>query len=235
LGSDLVNDTYAIMININSANTSGTARNYIVDIGVDLAGGTSYTAVIDDLLAGGASSYTVSAGVWYYFPLFIPAGAAVAARARGTNATAIRVGAIFMQRPSNPSQFRKGSFVETVGANGIVGTAVTSGTTNKGSWTSLGTTTKRCWFWQLGVQVNASDTAWGAVGVHGDLAVGDGTSYDVIILDQPFLTTTGETSTNPPITVGCEWDVPAGSTLYARLQCSGTADTYGVTAYGCGG
>lgn len=235
--SALANAAYGILININSAFTASTPRNLAVDIGVDLAGGSSYTTVIANLLAGGATTYSAGGGVWFYFPLFIPAGATIAARALQTNASTIRVLTQCLAQPMNPSQVRKGSFCESIGITegAIVGTTVTSGTTSEGSWTSLGTTANRLWWWQVGVQVAASDTAWGANVLHCDLAVGDATNKDIIIQDLAFQTTTSESGNNPPLSVGVEWDVPAGSTIYTRLQNSGTNDAYSVAAYGCGG
>lgn len=235
LGSDLVDDTFGLLINISNNSASAASRNTVVDIGVDESGGTSYSVLIADLLAGGAATYTAGLGIWYYFPIFIPAGAAVAARAQGTVTTALRVGCVHMQRPYNPSMIRKGSFVETLGITAPDGTAITPGTTSEGSWTSLGTTSKRCWWWQAGIQVNAADTSWNAGAIHLDVAVGDGTNFDIIIQDLGATTATTETMLTPPLTAGVEWDVPAGSTIYVRAQHSGTLDAYTCAVYGLGG
>ena len=236
IGSDLSFDAYGILININTNSGSNASRNTVVTIGVDESGGTSYTDRIPDLLAGGVSAYTVSGGGWFYFPMFIPAGAAVAAKASGSVTTAIRVGAVFMNKPSNPSMIRKGSFVEAIGISGQVGTSITPGTASEGAWTSIGTTTSRLWWWQVAIQLTTADTSWVANGIHVDLAVGDESNKDVIISDTLIITTTAEAMATLPITAGVEWDVPAGSTLYMRAQNSGALDTaYTAAAYGCGG
>lgn len=236
LGADLTFDAYGILININSNSASNASRNTIVKIVVDEAGGTSWSDRITGLLAGGASTYVVSgSGQWYFFPIFIPAGAAVAAAAYGTVTTAIRVGAVFLQKPSNPSMVRKGSLVETIGVSGTAGTSFTPGTTSEGAWTLLGTTTNRLWWWQLGLQVSNADTAWNAAAIHCDLAVGDGSTFDIIIQDLVINTSTAEALVNAPLTAGVEWDVPAGSSIYMRAQSSGTLDSYTAAAYGCGG
>lgn len=236
LGSDLVDDCYGILININSNTASAASRNTVVDIGVDLSGGTSYTVLIADLLCGGAVTYTTGGGgVWYYFPLLIPSGAAIAARAAGSVTTAIRVGAVFSQQPYNPSMIRKATFTETLGITGQAGVSVTPGTTSEGSWTSIGTTTSRLWWWQMSMQVPTTDTSWNAAAIHADLAVGDGTNFDIIIKDLALVTSTAEGFSNPPLTAGVEWDVPAGSTIYVRAQSSGTLDTYTAAVYGAGG
>jgi hypothetical protein len=138
-------------------------------------------------------------------------------------------------RPSNPSQIRKGSFVEAVGASNPNGTALTSGTTSEGSWTLLGTTVNRLWWWQLGIQVTSSDTSHTAGVHHVDLAVGDGSNYDIMILDLSVNVQGQETITNQPLTAGVEWDVPAGSNIYIRAQKSAAVDALYACAYGLGG
>jgi hypothetical protein len=229
-------DTYGILININSNSASAASRGTVIDIGWDEAGGTSYIARVTGLLCGSAAAYNISgSGVWYYFPIFIPAGSRIAARGNSTVTATFRVGAVLMQMPSNPAMIRKGSFVETLGISGNIGTVVVPGTTSEGSWTLIGTTTKRLWWWQVGMQVAVADTSWNGNVIHVDVAVGDGTEFDVIISDTLITTSAAEALTNIPITAGVEWDVPSGSNIYIRAQCSGTLDTYTAAVYGLGG
>lgn len=237
VGADTTLDSYGIMVVLSAGNTANTARNYIVDVGVDPAGGTSFTEVITDLLAGAASTLNtvLGNGIQYYFPLFIPAGAAIGFRARGTNTSTIYVNYVLYQRPMNPSMRRTGSFVETIGANGITGTAVTPGTTSEGTWTSIGTTTKSCWWWQVGPQVNASDTSWTSSMVYVDLAVGDGSNKDIILQNVPYSTNSSEAAGLGLYTITAEYNVPSGSTMYVRMQAGSGTDTMGVSVYGCGG
>lgn len=234
LGSDLTDDAHGLLVNIGLNVFDGTARETLVDIGVDPAGGTAYETLIPNLLAGGHGNYNESPGR-YYFPVFVPAGASIAARAYGTVTNSIRVYVTAMQRAAAPEMLRRASFVESIGISGTGGTAVTAGGVSEGSWTLLGTTAKRCWWWQMGLQIAAGDVSWGAASIHGDLAVGDGTNFDVIIQDQLFMTGTGESLVSPLLTPGCEYDVPAGASIYARLQTSTTADSFTIAAYGGGG
>lgn len=67
----LEHDVYFIAIQINNATATGVV-NTLIDIGVDPAGGTSYTVLIPDLIAPGASgllgnSATGGGGHWYCF------------------------------------------------------------------------------------------------------------------------------------------------------------------------
>lgn len=229
-------DSFGILVNVNSNTGSAASRNTVLDIGIDEAGGTSYIERVSDLVCAGASAYNLGgSGVWYYFPLFIPAGSSIAVRGNSTVATAFRVYAQLMQKPANPAMVRKGSFVETLGVSGNAGTVFVPGATFEGAWTLVGTTTKRCWWWQVGVQLSTADTSWTAGVLHVDVAVGDGTNFDVIIQDTPIITSTAEALTNIPITAGVEWDVPAGSNIYVRGQFSASLDVYQAAVYGLGG
>jgi hypothetical protein len=232
-------DAFGILININSNYTSGAGRNTVVNIGIDYAGGTSYSVFIPDLICGSADSYVAGGrsgnGVWYFFPIFIPAGASIGVQSNSTVATAHRVAAMLYQNPANPSCIRKGSFVEAIGISGNQGTAITPGSTSEGSWTSIGTTSKRLWWWQIGVQVPSTDTSHNAGALHYDLAVGDATNKAIIILDLCVQVSASECISNRPLTAGVEWEVEAGSSIYVRAQTSGTAETHQVGVYGLGG
>ena len=241
LGSALTSDCYGIMININTNAGSVASRNSVIQLMVDPNGGTSYTAVLTGLLCGSAGPYVTSGGMWYYFPYFIKSGATIAVAARGSVATAFRVGYKIYQQPENALMMMKGKYFETlgvtVGTGTAVGTTIVPGTTSDGSWTSIGTTTKDLWWWQVGFQLPVGDTSWGALAYHVDIGVGSATTPDIIISDALFTTTAAEQLEMVPNILGCTWNVPAGSTLYARVQNSGTNETgnYSLAIYGMGG
>lgn len=225
-------DTYGMLVCINSNTTATTSRNSVVDIGIGAA--SSEVVLVPDLLAGNAAAYTAG-GIWYYFPLFIKAGTRISARAQSTETTDFNVFCQFLQRPANPSQVRKASFVEAIGATAPDGVSVTGGSTSKGAWTQIGTTASRLWWWQFGIQVSNADTAH-ILGVqHVDIAVGNATDKDIIISNAQFVTSTNESSSNPSLRAGVEFPVAAGSNIYARIQSSGTPDPYELVVYGAGG
>lgn len=237
-GASVTEDVYFILINFNSWAVSAQARDMIATIGLDPAGGTSYTDTIQHLLITGATPYNVgSGGVWYAFPLFIPAGTSIAVKVSQNN-TALNAGRCWVQlfgRPARPETVRVGRFVETIGAvtASSRGTSVTSGTTSDGSLVSLGTTTNDTWWHQLGFGVN--DNSMVTVAYHMDLAA-DSAGSKLLIQDLPITTTTAEQVNNSPLTAGCTANVPGGTTLYGRMQCSGTPDTgLSMIAYCLGG
>jgi hypothetical protein len=227
-------DTYGILICINSNTSNNASRNTITDIGVDEGGGTSYIVNIPDLISGNAGSY-LQIGGWYYFPLFIPKGSRIAARGQGTVTTAYRVYVQLLQAPLNTSQVRKGSFVDVIGAAGVSGTTLDPGTTTKSAWVLLGTTERRLWWWQLGIQVVSTDTTHQNAAYQFDLSAGDGTTFDIIIPDLQFTTTTAENAANPPLSAGVEYPIHPGVGIYARAWGSTTVDSMRVKAYGLGG
>jgi hypothetical protein len=225
-------ESYGLVICINSNSASTASRNTITDIGLGSAG--NEIVLIPDLISGNAAAYTLG-GIWYYFPIFVPKNSRIAARGQGTVTTAYSVYCQTLQRPLNASQIRKASFVQALGVSGVNGTSVTSGTTAEGDWVSLGTTTNRLWWWQVGIQVINTDTAHNTVAYHIDLSVGDSTTRDLIVTDLQFITNTAEYASNPPLSAGVEYPCPEGSEIWVRAQCSGTTDPLRITAYGAGG
>lgn len=239
----LARNCYFLSININSNNVAAAARNTLVDIGIDPAGGTSYTVLIPDLLGScasalGALSTTAGHGIWYHFPIWIPAGATVGARASVNNATVgtLRVRCKAYGSPRDRSLVKVGTRVTAYGITGAssAGTTITSGTTSEGTWTSLGSIAHRNWWWQAGMGV--SDSTMSALMYYMDLGVGDGSNKFVVIENEEVLTSGSEALSKLGIIAGCEFLTPAsGQTVYGRLQCSGNADaSLSMAAYGLG-
>ena len=231
-------DAFGISININTIAGSNSFRPSAIQIGIDEAGGTNYVYRIVNLLCGGASSYIIpGSGIWYYFPMFIPRGSTIAVQARSSTTTAFNVGAILNQELRDPATMRNGTFMQalgvTLGAGTAAGVAVTPGTTAEGAWVTVGTTTRRLWWWQVILQHTTADTAWSAQTYHIDLAVGNATVKDIILTD--VVASDDATENFNMLPHGAYYDVPSGSTIYARVQGSSAIDTYTIAAYGMGG
>lgn len=238
--TSVVNDVYGVLININSNNVSAAARDAIVNIGTDPAGGTSYATIIPNLLCSIASpllgAANVCGGVWYYFPLFIPAGAAIAAQASVNNATVgtLRVWMTLFGLPRRPHATKVGHYVTSVGINTGTssGTAITPGTTSEGSWTSLGTPTLPHWWWQWGWGVN--DLSTSNLGLFLDLSYGDATNKIIIVEDSLVVTDSAERMLKP--LDGAYAEVDASIEIFGRAQNSTTNDSsYSMATYGLGG
>lgn len=239
VGTALSFDAYGVLLVVYGSGGSAASRNYLMDVGYDPAGGTSYTVLLPDLLVGGSIAMNTAGttgGIWYYFPIFVPSGSKVGARAQGADTTAFRVGIQLMQQPVNPAQIRKGSFVEAYGISGNTGTSVTLGTTSEGAWTQIGTTgSLPIWWWQMGYQIATADTSWANAQISVDVAVGDATNKNIIIADTIINSNSTESIGNPPISAGVEFYVKPGTAVYARGQHSGTVDNCAIAVYGMGG
>jgi hypothetical protein len=238
--ANITQDVYAIYLCFNSGSSSATIRNTLVNIGVDTAGGTNFDIKIPNLMAGYAAPLNIGAGgIWYYFPLYIPAGSSVGIQAGSTVATAFFTAAWVFGKPRRPESIRAGSYVTAFGATtGTTwrGTNVTPGTTADGTLTQIGTaTTKSHWWWQAGFSVN--DSTMTAAALTMDVLAGSSTTLNkTLIQDQIWITTGAEQISSFPQFPGSYNNVSTGENIYARLQSSTTADTgSNVIVYGLGG
>lgn len=237
--ANLSRDVYGLLINVNSNSASAAARDTIMDVGVDPAGGTSYSVLIANLLVSCAAPYNIgNGGVWYFFPIWVKSGSSVAVRSSVNNATVgtHRCFMVALGSPRDRRQIKVGTYVEAIGitAASSSGTAVTAGTTSEGAWTSLGTTARASWFWQFGFGVN--DSTMSALAYHCDLGIGDASNKAIVIENALVTTTSSEQLNNMPTTADCVKPAPSGITVYGRAQCSGTADaSLSMAGYALGG
>lgn len=244
IGSNTTEDLWALEFTVTGVAVSAAAKDLLVQIGFDFAGGTTFPASPDrynsiTLLASCAIGYNLGF-VKYWFPLCIPAGTKIMARSSVNNAT---VGSAFVAwagwgRPKYPEATRRGQYVESLGAVTATskGTDITPGTTSDGTAVLMGTLAADhpCWYWEFGYGINDSTMANNAI--HCDLLAGSDTG-DVILRDGYVRTTSGEGIEKLPSIHRWPWaDVPGGTGIYARSQVSGTADSANsMMAYGVGG
>ncbi len=234
----ITEDCYGIHIVISQAATAGAARRRLVDIGIDPAGGTSYSSAIPDLLCTNASPYgnsTLVGGVHYYFPIFIKAGSAIAARSCGNGTQTLYVAAQVYGKPTNPEMMKVGSKVKSYGvtvANPPTGTSVTPGTTNRGTYASLGTVASgdKPFFWQFGI--DSSLTALGSETFACDIAIGDASNKQLVISAAQFRETTAE-QMSKPLHLDGYYQAAPGDKVYGRMQDSqSNALSHTMGAYG---
>ena len=238
-GATVTDDVYGLWVVINTGFTSAAARDILVTVGIDAAGGSSFTDWIPDLLGSGASNYagaSTSGAIWYYFPLFLKSGTSIGAKATVNNATVgtVSVGVKLFCKPSRPDLMpRFGTFVRAFGtATGTSsGTAVTAGGASEGSWTQLGSAVAdRLFFWQVAYGLN--NTAYNNNGVHIDLGIGDATNKRTPILDQ--LVSTSATETLSAVYVGAYAKAASGDLVYGRVQGASVPTGSSMAAWGVG-
>lgn len=220
-------------------------KNAFLDIGIDPAGGTSYTAIINNIVCGSSGTMITAAGprAWS-FPLNIPSGSAIAARIRGVSGTpgSARIYMRAYMRHSMPEWHPVGQFSETVGVTettAVDATSFTPGNAADGTWASLGATARDLWWWQLAHQIdNATITA---EYTYIDLGYGDGTAGGTTtIMRQMHGGTTGETVglalQEQDVSYAAYYPLPAGTTMYVRGRCNNAPDTgYQAAALAVGG
>lgn len=235
-GASVTHDVYEIWINVNSVGVSTVARDCIVTIGEDPAGGTTFADTILHLLASCAAGYNTQAGgIWYRFPYFIKAGTSIGAKAsvNAVDLTAINVQVVLMCQPTRPDLIRAGSFIQTFGAvtASSCGTTVTPGGAAEGAYVELGTLDKALWFWEVGLGTN--DSTMSSAAIHADLAVGDATNKRIAIQDALWMVTSSETMGKAD-SGACRM-AASGEKVYGRCQSSVAADSaVSMTAYGVG-
>lgn len=227
-------ETYEVNILLSNSAVAATARDGLVDIGMDPAGGTSYVVIIPTLFASCASA----SGIKYVFPLRIPAGATIAARAQVNDAavTALRVAIQLLGKPTRPELMAYGDRVQALGANAAAsnGTTFTPVNGSKGSWVSLGTLTYPAWHWQLGLGIN--DSTMTLLAYLSDLAADNNATPTILIGDMSWFGNGAEAITHQ-LQTGQGAPVPAGATIYTRTACHGGSidnGVYSAIAYACG-
>ncbi|MBA3421646.1 MAG: hypothetical protein H0U12_07105 [Thermoleophilaceae bacterium] len=229
-------DCYELEILVNNSAITGTARDTMVTIGFDEAGGTTYTDKILHLVCG-PTSLAADSGEWpaggvtFKFPLRIKAGTSIAAKASVNSATltAFQVSAIVRGKPTHPELIWAGSGVETIGASTgtSAGTGITSGGADEGAYTLLGSSTKRYRYMELGVGYNSAGMFYSANWV--DIGI-DAASTRRVIRNADFRTDTNETLTKRVALTPA--NVPAGSAIYARVQSTTASQTPSIAVYG---
>lgn len=184
LSAALTHDVEYIRLGFAGFQATSENTSTALDLLIDPAGGTNYSELITDLLVGGnaqgSSGSASAAGIarWFDFPLWIPAGAALAARARTKRIIDNLTGYVVVQAwggNANPASWWCGQRVTTLGIDATEprGTPVTPGYLDWGSWTNVGAVTPTdCgalqWMTQIpnSASISAEMTYW-QLGVDG--------------------------------------------------------------------
>ncbi len=240
--SDITRDCYWVSVCVNTGATSTAQKDHLLDIGVDNAGGTSYTAVISNIVCGESGGVGDAFGPHrFVFPLFIKSGSSVAVRIQGNNATAgtVFVAVKFYGDPSNSENVPVGQYSETIGTiTNSGGVSFTPGNAADGAWVSLGTTARDLWWWQLGAQLSSAAMTSSRF-TYVDLAFGDATNKIIIqrqLFGQASLENACDAIKENLNWLNCYRPVPAGGTLYVRGRGNTTVTSgWNAVAIGMGG
>jgi len=235
-GASVTYDLWELDIVVHGLSASGVARNAVVRLGIDPAGGTSYTTVAD-LLVGPAGSITAG-GVRFTFPYAVKAGSSIgiAGSVNSGTLTAFRAFCTGRGMPSHPESIRAGAYIDAFGVTlaSSSGTAVTPGTAAEGSWTEIGTLTRTCWHWNFGIGVN--DSTMTALTMLVDIGIGDASNKKIVISNAWTSSNTAE-EVYKGFAHSCGYGLGvSGDKVYARIQASTTPDSnVSIACYGTGG
>ncbi|MGH7894873.1 MAG: hypothetical protein ACREQL_09400 [Candidatus Binatia bacterium] len=201
-GANLTHDCYGFWINLNDATTGGACTPGMVTIGVDPAGGTSYTTLVPDFILGPAAPLYGSPGtpgIWSYWPMFIKAGSSVGIKwqTQDTTANTLNAFGLFHCAPLHPESVWAGGSCTVFGvtAASTIGTVITPGSGVEGGWTEIGTLAASYNYWNIGVSFD--DTTNTIQEYYFDLSIGDASNKLVVIQNLRVHGFTDETMSTP--------------------------------------
>lgn len=229
-------DALYVQVIVGVNNASNTDTSAIIDIGIGAS--TAEVVLIPDLLAGFSGQLSGGGGGprHYMFPLYVPSGSRISARAASVRTTGTtRVEVQLWGGPRNPDMWWCGKQVVAYGINtadsGAV--SVTAGNSGaEGTIVAIGTTSQNHEAFVVGVQGNKA-TYTGGTTYHFDLGL-ETTSTAWLIRDQMKChVTSGEIVGMG----GFPWfpvfaRVPSGTVMAMAGECSGTAEALDFAVYG---
>lgn len=220
-------DVFLVLIGISKVASTAATRRCCVDI---MAGAATEDVLIPDLLGGGAGSQASfqSAHKQWLFPVYIPAGTRLSARAASEGgATTIFVSLKLFGGNGIPP-FQVGSSVTSYGIGGTLpqATAITFGASGaEGSWTQIVASTTRDHFCTVPSVQLGSDATVSMNKLSVDVGIGSATEEQI---GPPYVyaTTTSESMSGPYPNIPVFSPIPSGSRLVMRGSASGLVDAY---------
>lgn len=225
-------NAYGIFVNLFNTAVASTSTRVLVDIAVGAA--ASETIIIPDLIAGnaGTSAGAQNAGHSYYFPIVIPVGTRVAARCQALGVSdTVDVQVHLLTNPVPGKWY--GQRVTAYGANTGTssGTSMSPGNNTYATNVSLGTTSNRIKYMQVGTDLITDTTGTSSRGL---IRISSGTT--VLAGDLPYMESTTIESVDFTIAnmilSHMTFSEPAGITLNISAMRSTTAEARGWAVYG---
>jgi hypothetical protein len=231
----LTHDAELILVGVAGYQGSNANSSTLVDILYDPAGGTSWSVLIPELLAGFTLGLSGTAGIaqWYAFPVWVKSGAAIGARAQTAHTATINTGRVVVYAfggNANPSSWWCGSRVTAVGTSAASsqGTNHTAGNSGAYStWADFGSTLpSHTGALQFAVHGTNTTTTANALAYYYEFGVGGSRIGPNIYRNISAAETGWQTTTGP---IFC--NLASGTQMQVRGTCSGTAQTLDVAAY----
>lgn len=227
-------DVYMVRLQVSNYGLSATISDAMLDI---MVGGATEEVIIPNILVGGSRGGNIAApipsglGRSYSFPVYIPAGTRISAKAAGARtSTAMNVG-IMLEGGHGIPPYPVASVVTSYPAAPSVprGQAITPGTSAaEGAWTEVVASTTSAHFAVMPSFQSEQDTTMTEKQYALDIGLGAATE-EMMAEGYQFGSGTGELFDGPWPDFPAYFDIPSGSRLTARVSCSGALDTnYGV-------
>lgn len=243
IGANTTNDICFVIVDLDCSNSKGYAA--LLNLGIGASG--SVNAIVKDLSVcpTANSDLTEMQDSMYAFPLQIKANNAIWAQCQGSTASEIiLVSVIGMDGGFAESEGCGG--VDTYGSNTTAsfGTAIDPGATinTKGTWVSMSASLPNDICGLFGNFDNQGSSSTGTVKQETflvDIGIGVSGSQNTIISNFPYSCARYATTyVGNPNDTGIPFipiNIPAGTALWARAQCSSNTATYrivGLTLYG---
>lgn len=235
--TNLSHDMEYLVLGLNGFFISGGNGSCMIDILVDPAGGTSWSAtkLIPNLLSGqtGAFAQNTPPMLWYYFPLWLKAGSSLGVQAQTAHTADITTGSVACAAfggNANPGSWWCGKTVEAIGTDATTtqGTSHTPGSTGAYSaWTNFGSTlSASCGALQFVAEGTFTDTTQNARAYFFEFGVNSSR------IGPNVYKTTGTSELGQCTTMGPIFcNLPSGTQLMVRGTCSGTVENVDVAAY----
>ena len=218
-------DAYLMQVTATDYSLAATNANLMVDIQV---GAATEEVLIANLMMGGAggSSQGTNGVRSYLFPLYIPAGTRISAKAAGQRvSTAFRIG-IELWGGDGVPPFRVGRKVTTYGVGTVpTGTTIVPGASGAaGSHTQITATTSEAHFAFLPGFQPGDDTTKLDLEFVAAMGIGAATEEELSTIWR-FKQNSGEQVGGPFPSLPAFADVASGTRLTLRFSCSGALDT----------
>lgn len=240
---NVTEDCYGIYINLNTI-ASRTSMPLLATVGIDPAGGTSFTDIIKDVSGAQATAnlYDIG-GHGYYFPVFIPAGSTIGIKTAGRTGISSSSAQIFgfvqlFGAPRSPEAVKVGQNVQSYGTDltNAMGVTVSLANNTTGAWVELGTvgSDEYPFFWDVSLCANSSNLPQSSFNV--DLAIGDASNKKIVIQGKRVLAFTSEAlSSFNPCQMGGYMQAAPGDKIYGRTvgpSVGSWSGTFSLIAHG---
>lgn len=240
IGSAIGFDGVFIWIAVYKTGVSATDTSAVLDLGIDTAGGSSYSVLLPDLLVGCADDHNAGVGRgggrMYAFPVDVPSGSTLAIRGQTVRGSAQAASVVVRIVGNVTGTPYAGTTVTAMGITAQKGTTVSAGSgTTWSSWTTIVASTAADYqALVLGMQGSPSTpTAFLRAAYQVQIATGAAASEVQIGPTFDFFPHPEETSSGPyPISPIYKF-IASGTRLSARARATaGSNQTCEVALYG---